>query len=513
MRDEILNSEFRVLNFYTFTFDATACSGCKACQVACKDKNQLPLGVLWRRVYEVSGGEWKREGGAWSQTVFAYNLSLACNHCQHPKCAGVCPTDAYTVREDGIVLLDPSRCMGCGYCAWACPYGAPQYNSVTGTMTKCDFCHDNLDAGLAPACVAACPLRVLDYAECKPPPPDGGRRAPRTPSSLEVRQDYLRVSGDSSSASAVKASKHVIPVDAVALWEISAEAHPYPLPTSSHTQPHLAIKPHAAMKSPNEKMTANLEEVRIAGATGRSEAPLVGFTLLVQMAVGAFWALLWLLPEARPQLLPMLLVGVCLGAGLAMSFAHLGKKRNAWRALSHLGKSWLSRELLFTLLFGATWLGMLASIIWHVNVPALGALTALLGLVLLHCMSQVYGLAAVPAWNSWRTEAQFYLSAALLGILGMIAVLLSMQTVGIPWAEAGSAALLLLLAQAAIERSQPLSSGSRSLQFELILTSMIACAAVFFIPGWLSMYSSVALLLIVLAEQALARWSFYQARQ
>jgi len=150
---------------YAFSLDASACSGCKACQAACKDKNHLPLGVLWRRVYEVSGGEWEQTGQAWSNTVFAYNLSLSCNHCVHPKCAGVCPVDAYTVRADGLVLLDSSKCIGCGYCAWACPYGAPQYDEAAGTMTKCNFCDDNLDLGLPPACVSACPMRVLDYVE------------------------------------------------------------------------------------------------------------------------------------------------------------------------------------------------------------------------------------------------------------------------------------------------------------------------------------------------------------
>jgi anaerobic dimethyl sulfoxide reductase subunit B (iron-sulfur subunit) len=128
---------------YAFTFDASACSGCKTCQAACKDKNGLPVGVLWRRVIEASGGEWQTVGNAWENTVFAYYLSLACNHCVHPKCAGVCPVDAYTVRPDGIVLIDTSRCIGCRYCAWACPYGAPQYDAAQGVMNKCDFCYDN----------------------------------------------------------------------------------------------------------------------------------------------------------------------------------------------------------------------------------------------------------------------------------------------------------------------------------------------------------------------------------
>src|SRR5512143_2434280 len=209
---------------YAFVLDASVCSGCKACQVACKDKNNLPLGVLWRRVYEVTGGSWQQEGDAWTSTVCTYNLSVACNHCEHAKCAGVCPVDAYDVREDGLVILDTSKCTGCGYCAWACPYEAPQYDAAAGVMTKCNFCVDNLDAGLAPACVSACPLRALDYVKVEEGQP--------------------------------------LPAGYAALWETYAETHPYPMANNSRTQPHLAIKPHAGMRSPEEKVLANREEVR-----------------------------------------------------------------------------------------------------------------------------------------------------------------------------------------------------------------------------------------------------------
>ncbi len=146
-----------------FYFDASSCSGCKACQAACKDKNDLPAGLLWRRVYEVTGGSWMRSGVAWISDVFAYNLSISCNHCQRPICVEVCPTRAMHKRADGIVVIDQDKCMGCQYCSWACPYDAPQYDAACGRMTKCDFCADNLEAGLPPACVAACPLRALDF--------------------------------------------------------------------------------------------------------------------------------------------------------------------------------------------------------------------------------------------------------------------------------------------------------------------------------------------------------------
>ncbi len=150
---------------YAFYLDVSSCSGCKACQVACKDKHGLPVGLLWRRVYEIVGGGWQCQGEAWIPTVFAYNLSLACNHCARPVCVEVCPAKAIYQRHDGIVLIDEKKCIGCKYCSWACPYGALQYDAAAGRMTKCTFCVDNREAGLPPACVSACPLRALDFGE------------------------------------------------------------------------------------------------------------------------------------------------------------------------------------------------------------------------------------------------------------------------------------------------------------------------------------------------------------
>lgn len=150
---------------YAFYFDSSACSGCKACQIACMDKHNLPAGVLWRRVYEISGGEWQPQGASWVNGAFAYYLSISCNHCEKPICVEVCPTQALIQRQDGIVLIDERRCIGCQYCSWACPYGALQFDEGRGCMTKCTFCADLLDVGEPPACVAACPMRVLDFGE------------------------------------------------------------------------------------------------------------------------------------------------------------------------------------------------------------------------------------------------------------------------------------------------------------------------------------------------------------
>ncbi|RJX73665.1 dimethylsulfoxide reductase subunit B [Vibrio sinensis] len=150
---------------YGFYVDTTRCTGCKTCTVACKDKNDSPLDVSFRRVYEYGSGEWIEENGTWKQNVSGYYVSLSCNHCANPACVKACPTGAMHKRkEDGLVLVDQERCVGCQYCTMACPYGAPQYDSEKKHMSKCDGCIDRINQGLKPTCVEACPLRAIDFA-------------------------------------------------------------------------------------------------------------------------------------------------------------------------------------------------------------------------------------------------------------------------------------------------------------------------------------------------------------
>ncbi len=149
-----------------FHFDSNLCTGCKACQVACKDRADLPVGVTWRRVAEYSAGNWiAAADGSFFQDVRAYYVSVSCNHCKEAPCVQICPTTAMHRRPDGIVLVDEGKCVGCRYCEWACPYHAPQYSAERGVMTKCNFCVDALDAGGVPTCVAACPSRALAFGD------------------------------------------------------------------------------------------------------------------------------------------------------------------------------------------------------------------------------------------------------------------------------------------------------------------------------------------------------------
>ncbi len=131
------------------------CIGCRACEIACKDKNGLPAGPRFRRVMYIEGGTFPE--------VFAYKVNMSCNHCAEPACLPTCPTGAIWKREaDGIVDIDSSLCIGCRRCEAACPYGAPQWDPLAKIIKKCNFCVDEIEAGRKPYCVMACMMRVLD---------------------------------------------------------------------------------------------------------------------------------------------------------------------------------------------------------------------------------------------------------------------------------------------------------------------------------------------------------------
>lgn len=146
---------------YGFYIDESLCSGCNACALACKDKNNLDDDRFFRTVSEHVNGHVNNAGPAFLQNVRAYWVSLACNHCSEPRCVKGCPTGAMHKDENGIVSVDPDLCVGCRYCTWNCPYHAPKYNAAAGKMSKCDLCKDLLARGEEPACVAACPLGLI----------------------------------------------------------------------------------------------------------------------------------------------------------------------------------------------------------------------------------------------------------------------------------------------------------------------------------------------------------------
>ncbi|PRM82279.1 Anaerobic dimethyl sulfoxide reductase chain B [Haemophilus influenzae] len=202
---------------YGFYFDSERCTGCKTCELACKDYKDLGTEVNFRRIYEYTGGQWNQQAdGCWHQNIFAYYMSISCNHCADPACTKVCPTGAMHKNADGFVIVNEEICIGCRYCHMACPYDAPQYDAQKGHMTKCDGCYSRVKSGQKPICVDACPLRALDFA-----PID------------ELRTKY------------------------------GTQASIAPLPPTDITQPNLVVKPnqHARLSGDTSGFLGNPREV------------------------------------------------------------------------------------------------------------------------------------------------------------------------------------------------------------------------------------------------------------
>ena len=138
---------------YKFLVDPEICIGCTACEIACKQTYNLPVGIRRRRVVSMEFGTYPHV-----KKIF---FSMACFHCTDAPCIKACPVKALYQREDGIVLVDRKKCIGCGYCLYACPFGAPQFPESgifgsKGKMDKCTFCVERIDEGLKPACANTC---------------------------------------------------------------------------------------------------------------------------------------------------------------------------------------------------------------------------------------------------------------------------------------------------------------------------------------------------------------------
>lgn len=163
-------SEMARMKFYC---DEDRCIECFACTVGCSEAHELPTGISRRKVITLNEGIENLE----------YSLSIACMHCTDAPCEKVCPVDCFYIREDGIVLHDKNKCIGCGYCLYACPFGAPQFPrdgafGAKGVMDKCTMCaggpletnseherelygQNRIAEGKVPMCAAVCSTNAL----------------------------------------------------------------------------------------------------------------------------------------------------------------------------------------------------------------------------------------------------------------------------------------------------------------------------------------------------------------
>jgi len=169
---------------YGFFTDTTVCIGCKACEVACKEWNNLPAdnlgltGQSYDNTGALSANSWRhvnfieKDGpcGVRADVQPAFQsswlmMSDVCKHCHNPPCMEACPTGALFKTEFDTVVVQQDICNGCGYCVPACPFGVVDVSMVDGKAHKCTLCYDRLKGGLEPACAKSCPTDSIQFGE------------------------------------------------------------------------------------------------------------------------------------------------------------------------------------------------------------------------------------------------------------------------------------------------------------------------------------------------------------
>lgn len=191
-------------HYWGYAIDTTKCIGCCACMRACRAENDVPKGFFrtWIERYQVmANGEVEVDSAASDDYVFeegkneadvvkAFFVPKMCNHCEKSVCNQVCPVGAAFATKDGVVLVDPKRCIGCGYCVQACPYGSRFINPQTEMADKCTLCYHRITKKdkdgnqYVPACVAACPKEARIFGDMKDP---------KSPLSVLLKQRRFRV--------------------------------------------------------------------------------------------------------------------------------------------------------------------------------------------------------------------------------------------------------------------------------------------------------------------------------
>ncbi len=171
---------------YGFFTDTTLCIGCKACEVACKEWNNLPAdnmgltGQSYDNTGALSANSWRHvafveksgcgRGGVRDEAQTAFQsgwlmMSDVCKHCSNAPCLEACPTGSLFKTEFDTVVVQQDICNGCGYCVPACPFGVIDVSLLDGKAHKCTLCYDRLKGGLEPACAKACPTESIQFGE------------------------------------------------------------------------------------------------------------------------------------------------------------------------------------------------------------------------------------------------------------------------------------------------------------------------------------------------------------
>ena len=380
---------------YAFRVNLTACSGCKACVVACHALNGLDEEESWRRVGTLTiGGDEPR----------IQHVTSACHHCADPGCLSGCPVVAYEKDPvTGIVRHLDDQCIGCKYCTMMCPYEVPQYSERLGIVRKCDMCQQRLSVGEAPACAQSCPNEAI---------------------SIDV------VSADSLA----QQRDRIVP---------GAPPSEITRPTTTYVDSTRTIFPLNDGAFPREDGTRPEIQSQDAGidVAGETHWPLALMLVATQISVGMLFvermATTWsgsilmhpVMPESTTRWLATWALVIAI-VGLNLATLHLGQPFRAWRVFLGLRTSWLSREAvvlgqfvgLLTIAVGLLWLPQLQAYIPGIvyeSIP-LQATEATLWLALgigiagLICSAMIYIATKRSVWRAPRTFGRF-LGTALVG--------------------------------------------------------------------------------------------------
>jgi len=173
---------------YGMVIDLNRCVACHTCAVACKQANNLPNDIWWNRILTIGGEAMDTAAGTYPHNLELHHIPLSCQHCENPACAKACPVGATYKREDGIVIQDYDKCIGCRMCTVACPYSARSFNwkrpeyyidhavgdydapvHQYNAVEKCTFCVNRVARGEPPACMELCPGRARYWGDLDDP--------------------------------------------------------------------------------------------------------------------------------------------------------------------------------------------------------------------------------------------------------------------------------------------------------------------------------------------------------
>ena len=140
--------------------DFTRCVGCRSCEIACAIEHSVS-----KNIYGFIFEEPKTKPRIKVYKIEDYTIPITCRHCDEPLCLKICPVNAIEKLNDGRVICNVTKCIGCKLCTLICPIGHPVYDMKLRILIKCDLCPDRVSKGMLPACVEACPTKALMYLE------------------------------------------------------------------------------------------------------------------------------------------------------------------------------------------------------------------------------------------------------------------------------------------------------------------------------------------------------------